>query len=301
MLSNKSVGIRLIKQQKVTLTLRLEQEVRALMYKIKDWILIKDASLLRHFETNEEKRIGSHDFLVLLALCSDAGMVVSKETILEKAWPGKIVSDSSITQAISNIRTLIGDNGKEQKWLKTIAKVGYKLESEIVKNISKEENSEETNNNIAAIASPIKTSSSQINIEPLHIAKKKWPYFSGSLIFMLSFYLLGDAPYLPYINEIKTSKSITPQKVYSDSILKVYSDNDEFTSIVSDSINKSLISIPNEKTPKSIYLMLKKHYLSIVIIDKNESPHNKIILLENNESASEIEELTIKEVGRFVS
>ncbi|MGF1729035.1 winged helix-turn-helix domain-containing protein [Photobacterium kasasachensis] len=271
------------------------------MYKIKDWILIKDASLLRHSETNEEKRIGSHDFLVLLALCSEAGMVVSKETILEKAWPGKIVSDSSITQAISNIRTLIGDNGKEQKWLKTIAKVGYKLESEIVKDISKEDTCEDKNNDSAAIASPIKASSSQINIEPLHIAKKKWPYFSGSLIFMISFYLIGDAPYLPYISEIKPSKSITPEQVYSDSILKIYSDNDEFTDSISDSINNVLISTSNKKRPKSIYLMLKKDSLSIVIIDSNKLPHNMIILLENNESISEIEKLTIKEVGRFVS
>ncbi|WP_205298571.1 winged helix-turn-helix domain-containing protein [Photobacterium alginatilyticum] len=281
--------------------MRLEQEVRALMYKIKDWILIKDASLLRHSETNEEKRIGSHDFLVLLALCSEAGMVVSKETILEKAWPGKIVSDSSITQAISNIRTLIGDNGKEQKWLKTIAKVGYKLESEIVKDISKEDTCEDKNNDSAAIASPIKASSSQINIEPLHIAKKKWPYFSGSLIFMISFYLIGDAPYLPYIREVKPSKSITPEQVYSDSILKIYSDNDEFTDSISDSINNVLISTSNKKRPKSIYLMLKKDSLSIVIIDSNKLPHNMIILLENNESISEIEKLTIKEVGRFVS
>lgn len=272
------------------------------MYKINDWILIKDASLLRHTETNEEKRIGSHDFLVLLALCTDAGIVVSKETLLEKAWPGKIVSDSSITQAISNIRNLIGDNGKDQKWLKTIAKVGYKLESEIVEKIETNENKE---NSQEVIESKIEEKEQQTKQKTkptiFKFIKTKWPYFSGSLIFMLSFYLLGDAPYFPFSKSEQQNDSVGLNKVYSDSKLKIYSDNDDFIKAISSAINSKLISAPESKSPKSIFLMLKKNSLSIVVIDKNESIHNKIILLENNETISDIEKITMKEVSRFVS
>ncbi|MCW1889195.1 winged helix-turn-helix domain-containing protein [Vibrio chagasii] len=44
---------------------------------------------------------------------------------MNRAWPGKHVSEGSLTQSISAIRTLIEDDGKQQKYLKTVAKVGY--------------------------------------------------------------------------------------------------------------------------------------------------------------------------------
>ncbi|MFM2591209.1 transcriptional regulator [Vibrio sp. TBV020] len=102
-------------------------------FQVRHFILNKESCSITNKKNNQNRRIGTHDFLVLLELCKNAGSIVTKEQLLDKAWQGKVVADSSITQSISNIRTLIDDNGKEQKWLKTISKIGYILESEIVK------------------------------------------------------------------------------------------------------------------------------------------------------------------------
>lgn len=107
-------------------------------FKVKQFILIEDSVFLLDSKTNQQLRIGTHDLLTLKELCLHAGKIVAKESLLEKGWPGKIVSDSSLTQSIHNIRTLLGDNGKEQKWLKTIPKIGYVLNESIVYKISNE-------------------------------------------------------------------------------------------------------------------------------------------------------------------
>ncbi|WP_257879140.1 winged helix-turn-helix domain-containing protein, partial [Vibrio parahaemolyticus] len=45
----------------------------------------------------------------------------------QEVWGERIVSASSITQAIAQIRLALGDNGKEQHYIKTVPKQGYML------------------------------------------------------------------------------------------------------------------------------------------------------------------------------
>ncbi|TOF64260.1 transcriptional regulator, partial [Vibrio parahaemolyticus] len=104
-------------------------------YKVKQFILKEDAQIVVDSETGTQHKIGRHDFLTLLELAKHSGQILSKAHLMEKGWPGKIVSDSSLTQSIRNIRNLIEDNGKHQLWLKTVAKVGYVLDSSIVEQL----------------------------------------------------------------------------------------------------------------------------------------------------------------------
>ncbi len=64
---------------------------------------------------------------VLEYLASNSGQAVSREEILEIVWAGTSPNDEGLTQAISKLRTVLGDNAKEAKYIQTIRKIGYRL------------------------------------------------------------------------------------------------------------------------------------------------------------------------------
>lgn len=72
-------------------------------------------------------KLGAADYKILEILLENLDNPVSRETLFEHAWEGKIVSEARLTQSIFNIRYALGDDGRAQKVLKTIAKKGYML------------------------------------------------------------------------------------------------------------------------------------------------------------------------------
>ncbi|ARC94887.1 hypothetical protein B6A42_25780 (plasmid) [Vibrio coralliilyticus] len=87
---------------------------------------------LVHVKTQKEKRLKGPECKVLEILIQHVGKVVDKDTILAEAWAGRVVSDASLTQSIAQLRLALGDNGKEQKCIKTIPNKGYLLFENIV-------------------------------------------------------------------------------------------------------------------------------------------------------------------------
>jgi DNA-binding winged helix-turn-helix (wHTH) protein len=65
------------------------------------------------------------DLLVYLAQSRDR--VVSKDDIIASVWGGRIVSDSTLTSRINAARTAVGDNGEDQKLIRTIARKGLRF------------------------------------------------------------------------------------------------------------------------------------------------------------------------------
>ena len=63
---------------------------------------------------------------LFLMLYERKGEVVRKEEILEKIWAEKVVTDDSITQAISQLRKLLAQHSVE---IETVRGIGYKLDS----------------------------------------------------------------------------------------------------------------------------------------------------------------------------
>ena len=62
-------------------------------------------------------------FEVLLLLVENAGRLMVRETILDSVWPGISITEDSLTQCISEIRTALADGS--QRIVKTIPKRGY--------------------------------------------------------------------------------------------------------------------------------------------------------------------------------
>lgn len=65
----------------------------------------------------------NRSFAVLRHLVTNAGRVISKDELLAANWPGLTVSDDSLTQCISEIRRVLGEQGREL--VRTVARRGY--------------------------------------------------------------------------------------------------------------------------------------------------------------------------------
>jgi TolB-like protein len=75
--------------------------------------------------------IGPQVFDLLAYLVRNREHVVSKDDLLEAVWGGRIVSESTLTSHINAVRKAIGDNGEEQRLLRTVARKGFRFVGDI--------------------------------------------------------------------------------------------------------------------------------------------------------------------------
>ncbi|MCG9753544.1 winged helix-turn-helix domain-containing protein (plasmid) [Vibrio tubiashii] len=78
------------------------------------------------------KKLKGTECRVLEVLIANQGQVVPKKELFTQVWGDRIVSDNSLTQCIAQLRLALGDNGKEQKYIKTIPSRGYMLFENVV-------------------------------------------------------------------------------------------------------------------------------------------------------------------------
>ncbi|MDF1528231.1 MAG: winged helix-turn-helix domain-containing protein, partial [Sedimenticola sp.] len=64
---------------------------------------------------------------LLLLLVEHAGETVSRDEIFRVLWPGVIVTDDTLTQAVIKLRKALGDSAKNPRFIKTVTKRGYRL------------------------------------------------------------------------------------------------------------------------------------------------------------------------------
>ncbi|MEZ8092654.1 transcriptional regulator [Photobacterium swingsii] len=84
-------------------------------------------SQLSNYEAGIHKKLKSTDCQILELLIKNEGKAVSKEDIMSSVWEGRIVSESSLTQSIAQLRLMLGDSGKEQRVIKTLPRKGYMI------------------------------------------------------------------------------------------------------------------------------------------------------------------------------
>ena len=70
-------------------------------------------------------------FNLLLYLIEHRDQVVTKEVLLDHVWPGRVVSESTLSSAIKAVRKGIGDSGREQKLVKTVHGRGFHFVGEV--------------------------------------------------------------------------------------------------------------------------------------------------------------------------
>jgi DNA-binding winged helix-turn-helix (wHTH) protein/pimeloyl-ACP methyl ester carboxylesterase len=70
-------------------------------------------------------------FDLLEFLVRNQDRVVNKDELIAAVWNGRIVSDSAITSRINAARRAIGDSGKQQRLIRTIARKGHRFIGEV--------------------------------------------------------------------------------------------------------------------------------------------------------------------------
>jgi len=66
-------------------------------------------------------------FDLLLYLLQNRDRVASKDDLIASIWGGRIVSDSTLTSRIKSARNAVGDSGRDQKLIRTIARKGFRF------------------------------------------------------------------------------------------------------------------------------------------------------------------------------
>ena len=66
-------------------------------------------------------------FDLLEYLVTNRDRVVSKDDILQAVWGGRIVSESALTTRINAIRTAVGDDGDQQRLIRTLPRKGIRF------------------------------------------------------------------------------------------------------------------------------------------------------------------------------
>jgi DNA-binding winged helix-turn-helix (wHTH) protein/TolB-like protein len=64
---------------------------------------------------------------LLVRLAERPGEVWTREALLEAVWPGVVVGDDALTQAVIKLRRALGDVAEEPVFIETIPKRGYRL------------------------------------------------------------------------------------------------------------------------------------------------------------------------------
>jgi adenylate cyclase len=70
-------------------------------------------------------------FDLLLHLIRNRDHVVSKDELLSAVWQGRIVSESTLSNRINAARSAIGDSGRRQQLIRTIARKGLRFVGEV--------------------------------------------------------------------------------------------------------------------------------------------------------------------------
>src|SRR6185436_117841 len=70
-------------------------------------------------------------FDTLLFLVENAGVVLEKDRIMGAVWPGVVVEENNLNQAVSQLRRLLGDDGAEHRYILTVPRRGYRFVADV--------------------------------------------------------------------------------------------------------------------------------------------------------------------------
>jgi len=86
-----------------------------------------DPSLNELRRGGESLRIEPKAMELLVLLAERTGQVIGRAELLEAIWPGVVVGDETLSQAITKLRKALHDNAREPAYIETIPKRGYRL------------------------------------------------------------------------------------------------------------------------------------------------------------------------------
>src|SRR5438105_2701368 len=97
----------------------------ATIYVLGPFRLDAEAALL--FRGAEPVALGRRAVALLSVLVKRPGILVSKDALIEDAWPGLTVEESNLTVQISALRRVFGEEPGGEQWIETLQRRGYRF------------------------------------------------------------------------------------------------------------------------------------------------------------------------------
>jgi TolB-like protein len=70
-------------------------------------------------------------FALIALLVENRERMVSRDELIEKVWDGRIVSDAAVASRVKSARQALGDDGREQRFIRTIHGQGFRFVGEV--------------------------------------------------------------------------------------------------------------------------------------------------------------------------
>ncbi len=81
---------------------------------------------------SEPMALGQRAIALLRALVERPGALVSKDALIEAAWPGQVVEESNLTVQIAALRRVLGKEPGGERWIETLSRRGYRFVGPVV-------------------------------------------------------------------------------------------------------------------------------------------------------------------------
>ena len=94
-------------------------------YQVGDWAVYPELNQM----TQGDKIITLEPRILTLLNCfsQHPDQVLNRDMLIEKAWDGIIVSESTINHTVGALRRVLGDKARNPRYIQTVAKKGYRL------------------------------------------------------------------------------------------------------------------------------------------------------------------------------
>ena len=83
-------------------------------------------------KAGQESSITPKMLLVLTELAKHQGETLSKEHLIIAIWGSINTSDMVLSRAISDLRKVFSDSAKQQNYIETVTKQGYRLKQPVI-------------------------------------------------------------------------------------------------------------------------------------------------------------------------
>jgi DNA-binding winged helix-turn-helix (wHTH) protein len=94
-------------------------------FRLGKWLI--DPTLLRIFQGDATVHLELRAMDVLIKLAEQATNLVTRQQLMDEVWGPSGVSDNTLTRAIADLRSALGDDARQPSYIETIHRRGYRL------------------------------------------------------------------------------------------------------------------------------------------------------------------------------
>lgn len=94
-------------------------------FRLGEWLVQPELNTI--VKAGEALRLEPKVMALLLCLSERAGEVVLKESLIQRVWADRFVSDEVLTTTVFELRKALGDEAKHPRFIQTVPRKGYRL------------------------------------------------------------------------------------------------------------------------------------------------------------------------------